>query len=232
VQTPRFHGAGFCRRLKDGSVWVWTAGHVAVGLRRERTLLPAGGGPLGGTPVRTIEYARAAVSVLVHEKGELVARREWEAEVIRCDTVADLALLRIVEDRPAGLGSLEWAAGAPEVADPVVACGSPRGKDGHTTWGRVSTVGDRHKETGITLDRASCGTQPGNSGGPVCMAGTGLVLGLVQGGPGETCTTIVPARKAREWARERGVLFAFDGKGDVPSLESVRRGGVEMLGVD
>jgi hypothetical protein len=208
------HGSGFAQRLPDGSVWVWTCGHVA----RNTPNAPRGeGDPPGPRPLPV------TISRTVQGRHEVAGRHEWRGELVRLSGEPDAAVYRLMTNpHPDDLGSLELAAAAPAVGDPVAACGSPEGLDATLTRGEVVFVGRRTK-LGF-CDHVTAPTLPGSSGGPVVDA-AGRVVGLTQGGPGETHTLTVPARDLRAWAGRAGLGFLVAGTSP-PALAAVRAPGV------
>lgn len=241
------HFSGVAVRTPDGAVWVWTVAHGARHARRidheivaGRPPQPAAAGaaeepPAEPPPVwRTrVSYAPILAVQMVCADGCLVAQRGWEAVVVRIDETEDLALLRLSEPRAPVLGTLRWHQGTPRLGDPVVVAGAPGGRSlaGSVVGGRISFVGRPYSVTGrmasCVCDQTDAPTLPGFSGGPVCAA-DGSVLGLVHGGPGESCTVFAAARRVRAWAEARGVLFAFEGTRP-PAAAVWQADGVESL---
>ena len=101
-----------------------------------------------------------------------------EAVVLYSNAQKDLAVLKVSPARTADLQSIS----IPEqdklsVLDPVVAIGSPLSLGLQYTRGCVSNLGARYG-TGDFL------AQPGNSGGPLVLAATGTLAGVVTFGSG------------------------------------------------
>jgi S1-C subfamily serine protease len=209
VNVPGAHGSGACRRLSDGSAWVWTCAHVASHCRS--TIVD----PTGAAPDK-VEFVPAEV-VFVHRQadGRQVRRSRYAATVARIDESLDVALLRITSPTDTDPGSLDFSPSPPMPGDTVYAAGSPKGLDG--TWSAGVFVLPGHKGDHGEMDQAQLATLPGSSGGPV-VGPDGRVCGLVRGGPGEAFTLMVSARSIRSWADTNGVLFAFEGRtpGTVP----------------
>ncbi len=201
VDLPGGHGSGVCRRAADGTVWVWTAGHVAV---NAKLILPDGGAVWLPLPVTRFAYAA---------DDRLLSRTRHEAVVVRIDESRDIALLRLVERLPACAG-LDFAATPPPLWTPVLCCGSSKGFDGTVTRG-VLNFRDRKTPFG-PFDQIDAPSVGGNSGGPV-VGPDGRVIGLVSGGVGESFTCVVPARVIRQFATEEGLLHAFEGVDAAPA---------------
>ena len=202
VNVPgNVHGAGFCRRSADGTVWVWTCAHVAV---HAKVATPC---PWGLFPP-TVSFVPVTVVHRAFTADDLSAGKgEYAAEVVKLDADLDLALLRLAGPAPM-LGSLDWADAPPPLWTPVLCCGSPRGMDCTVTRGVVSY---RDRLTGHgRMDQIDAPTLGGNSGGPVCGP-DGRVIGLLSGGAGECFGVVVTARRARQFAAAHDLLFAFEG---------------------
>lgn len=247
------HFSGVAVRTPDGAVWVWTVAHGARHARRIDHEIVAGLPPKPAAPAapaaeeeeeeppaepspvwRTrVSYAPILAVQMVCADGCLVAQRGWEAVVVRIDETEDLALLRLSEPHAPVLGTLRWHRGTPRLGDPVVVAGAPGGRSlaGSVVGGRISFVGRPYSIGGrmatSVCDQTDAPTLPGFSGGPICAA-DGSVLGLVHGGPGESCTVFAAARRVRAWAEARGVLFAFDGTRP-PAAAVWQADGVESL---
>ena len=208
VNLPEGHGSGLCRRASDGTVWVWTAGHVA-----DHAKVPPRGLSLPGKAA----FVPLTVTHFGYTADDRPADRvEYEAVVVRLDASRDIALLRLTSTATR-CGSLDFAETPPDLLTPVLCCGSPRGFDGTVTRGVVNF---HNRETPFgPFDQTDAPSVGGNSGGPVAtQTPAGLrVAGLVSGGVGESFTCIVPARVIRAFAAEEGLLHAFEGDAPPPA---------------
>lgn len=211
IKAGKFGGSGFCQRLPDGSVAVWTAAHILTDVRVPNYKDPDAceecleeDGPPTFKPVTIIREKS--------EHGKPSSKHEWQGEIVRYNRHLDVALIIITENVPPDfLQPLDFVANLPSVGEPVLCGGSPKLYHGSITTGIVSFVGRRLPAEGSPkfMDQVSSAALHGNSGGPVCDA-RGNVLGIVCCGPGENVIFIVPARVIREWGTAHGLTFSSD----------------------
>jgi S1-C subfamily serine protease len=112
----------------------------------------------------------------------------WDGQVIRTDTVNDLALLRVARRVAPPLWPDSSVQPDPKVGQELVLVGSPYGLEGTVTTGVVSRV----TYNSVQTDAAA---NPGNSGGPA-VDKNGQVVGILVSGGGENVNFTVPIQRA------------------------------------
>lgn len=228
IKAGKYGGSGFCQRLPDGTIAVWTAAYILTDVRIPNWKDPDAceeckeeDGPASFGPV-TVIYEKS-------ERGKPASRHEWQAEIVRYNRHLDIALLVINEDVPPDfLQPLDFVTSLPTVGEPVLCGGSPKMYHGSITTGIVSFVGRRLPVAGSPkfMDQVSSAALHGNSGGPVCDA-RGNVLGIVCCGPGENVIFIVPARVIRDWGTAHGLTFSSDSGRLSQSRDSLHKAPIE-----
>lgn len=227
VKAGQYSGSGALVQTKDGSVWVWTAGHVVEGCRRTRESNE-------GAAKKIVEFDDAKVMRFLNdpESGRIVSSYSSDAEVIRysdAENGHDLALLRLRDKsfKPASSTRFYLDKNLPEVGVELYHIGSLLGPFGSNSL--TSGILSRHGRVlnSVVYDQTQVVAFPGSSGGPVCLKADGRYVGMLVRGAGEGFNLIVPVRRMRDWAKECKVDFALDPSLPVPSEEELRKAGVD-----
>ena len=118
----------------------------------------------------------------------------------------------------------------PAVGSELYHVGSLRGQFGSNsvTPGIISQVGRLH--LGKIYDQTSCTAFPGSSGGGVFLKDSGLYIGMLVRGSGETFNLIVPVRRIRAWAERMNILFILDPDLPIPTEEELEKIPIEDTG--
>lgn len=218
-------------KTRDGVNYVWTAAHVVEGNRRTRQVID----PSGGT--RTIvEFTDVSIIQSLYEDGRKVGQIEMLAEVIRysdADFGEDLALLKVRKKNfISATASFYLEDRIPTVGTELLHVGSLHGQGGSNsvTDGIVSQPG--RILYGKVYDQTTVTAFPGSSGGGVFFEDTGLYVGMLTRGAGETFNFVVPIRRMVAWAERTGVLFAIDDDVPVPDAEAFAKMPIEDVGRD
>jgi S1-C subfamily serine protease len=122
--------------------------------------------------------------------GAVTVRRgtgTWRGEVVRLDSVNDVALIRVRREIGRALWPDPTELPAPSVGEELVLVGSPYGLEGTVTTGVVSRVTHNRIQTDAAAN-------PGNSGGPVVNRDGDVVGVLVEGG-GENLNFAIPIQR-------------------------------------
>ena len=101
--------------------------------------------------------------------------RQYQGTVIADDQQADQALIKLQANEQFTPVQFPPSPSTPESGTPVVAIGSPYGKPGVTTEGKIG----RPQKPGDTMHSARL--DPGNSGGPLLKKGSCEFVGLNKG---------------------------------------------------
>ncbi len=90
IRAAGGEGSGVLKRTRDGTTWVWTAGHVVAGLRKTRQVIDS----KTGATKTLVEFDDAKVVKLLIENGRTVGRVEVDAEVVRYSDALIIAELK------------------------------------------------------------------------------------------------------------------------------------------
>ncbi len=231
IKTGHGEGSGVVK-TRDGVNYVWTAAHMVEGNRRTRSVIDANGS------TRTIvEFTDVSIVQSLYEDGRKVGQIEMLAEVIRysdADYGEDLALLRVRKRNFIGASASFFLDDRiPTVGTKLLHVGSLHGHGGSNsvTDGIISQPG-RVLHDGKVYDQTTVTAFPGSSGGGVFFEDTGLYIGMLTRGAGETFNFVVPIRRMRDWAARTGVLFAIDDSVPVPDAEAIAKMPIEDVGRD
>ena len=223
-------GVIFTRKDKDGNSvnLVWTAGHVIDNLRSERKIL------VNGAPKTLIEFKDPMVIKEIRQNGRTVGRLQMDAEVLKysdADDGHDLALLRIrklnfVTD------SVVFYLGKeiPSLGEDLLHVGSLLGQLGansmtdgiYSQHGRIIKDLNKH-----VFDQTTCTAFPGSSGGGVYLKSDAKYVGMLVRGAGEGFNLIVPVRRMVDYCERHKIMWALDGKVDMPNEEALKKMPVE-----
>ena len=210
--------------------FVWTAAHVADGLRSVRTVIK------DGRSIKVIEFKDAQIVQELVEDGRRVGEFKMEAKVIKysdSENGEDLALLMIRKKGFIDKSVIFYKAeGKPvPIGTELYHVGSLLGQTGSNsmTRGICSQVGrvlDLGAGSGVVFDQTTVTAFPGSSGGGVFLSersgdNAGQYVGMLVRGAGETFNLIVPIRRMRAYARREGILWAIDQDVQVPTLEEI-----------
>lgn len=205
VDVGRGTGTGVLVTRRVGDVYrtfVWTAGHVAAGLRNDDgTFRP-------GTVYRE-----------QREGGLLTGTTSTEAIVVAysdADAGDDLALLEIQQDNFSLDNANFVQTDVPEpVGRELIHVGCTLGLYNSVSRGVMSQTDRDLLTTGRAFDQTSCIGFPGSSGGGVYRL-DGECVGLLVRGVGPGLNFIVPVRRMRAWAEKMQVTWALDSDVPVP----------------
>lgn len=178
-------GSGFIVRTEGNVAWCWTVNHVIRHAKK---------------PDGTYDD----IDILTPTGGKTTA------QVIKAGPEIDIALLLIKAPSVVGPGLKFAASEPPIVGTPVYFCGATDGPHGvgTLTAGIISFIGRKFPKL-PEVDQCSAPTMPGSSGGVVCLASNGKILGALKMGPGESFSCYVPTRLIRAWAEDNGVGYAL-----------------------
>jgi S1-C subfamily serine protease len=223
IRAASGEGSGVLKRTKDGTTWVWTAGHVVAGLRKTRPAID----PKTGAPKTVVTFDDAKVVKMLIEDGRTVGRIEVDAEVIRYSDASygeDLALLRIRKKNFSDASVNFYREQTPPLrGTELFHCGSLLGEVGSNslTEGILSQYG--RLIGGKVYDQVSTPSFPGSSGGGVYLKSDGRLIGLlVRGAPGGF-SLIVPVRRMEAWAKKAHVEWAIRDEVSVPGQEELEK---------
>lgn len=231
IKAGRGEGSGVVK-TRGGVNYVWTAAHVVEGNRRTRRVIDA-----NGTSRTIVEFTDVSIVQSLYESGRKVGQIEMLAEVIRysdADYGEDLALLRVRKrDFIKASASFFLEDRIPTVGTKLLHVGSLHGQGGSNsvTAGIISQPG-RVLRDGKVYDQTTVTAFPGSSGGGVFFEDSGLYIGMLTRGAGETFNFVVPIRRMRAWAGRTGVLFALDDDVPVPDAEAFAKMPIEDVGRD
>jgi len=216
---------------RNGTTFVWTAGHVVDGLRSTRKVTD----PKTGTQRTIIEFEDAKIIKTLVEDGRTVGYLHLDAEVIRysdSDHGHDLAILKVRKR-----GAIKRSAvfydevKPPKLGTQLFHVGSLLGQVGSNsmTSGIVSAHG---RLIGKTIyDQTTVTAFPGSSGGGVYLT-DGRYVGMLVRGAGEGFNLIVPVRRMRSWAKKAKMEWALDPRVKVPSEDEMKKLPIEDIGAD
>ena len=227
VRAGQSSGSGVVK-TRDGTHYIWTAGHVVAGLRHTRKVLK------GGSDLTVVEFSDPSiVQKITDDKGKIIGEYSLACEVIRYSEPEqqDLALLRVRKR-----DFLKDSATFHVTDDPLPPgtelyhVGSLLGDFGSNslTEGIVSQVG-RTLFDGIEFDQTTATAYPGSSGGGM-FTKDGKYAGMLVRGAGESFNLMVPARRIKKWAEKVGVTFAIDDAAAVPSEDELDKTPIEDSG--
>jgi len=223
-------GVIFTRKDKDGNSvnLVWTAGHVIDNLRSERKIL------INGAPRTLVEFKDPMVIKEIRQNGRTVGRLQMDAEVLKysdADDGHDLALLRIrklnfVTDSVVFYLDKK----IPSLGEDLLHVGSLLGQLGansmtdgiYSQHGRIIKDLNKH-----VFDQTTCTAFPGSSGGGVYLKSDAKYVGMLVRGAGEGFNLIVPVRRMVDYCERHKIMWALDGKVDMPNEEALGKMPVE-----
>ena len=209
VEVDAGSGSGVLVTRRVGNVtrsFVWTAGHVVADQR---------------------EKAKFKEVTIYRERrinGVVVGVERTPAAVVaysNAETGDDLAILEIQRDNYSNITAIFDTADVPRVGTPLIHVGCTLGLFNSVSQGVISQTDRNLLGVGKTFDQTSCMGYPGSSGGGVYSARTGACVGLLARSAGAGLNFIVPVRRIRAWARERGLEWALDPSIPVPTKTSV-----------
>ncbi len=220
--ADRGSGSIITRKVNGEPInFIVTAAHVLEELRRVKTVIDKEGSDKKQISYRDSEILQEWIDPTT---GERVGETKMFARVINVDTDKDLALLR-VKKGAWSKASIVFYAGEdiPGPGRRVFHCGSPGGQDigaASVTGGNVARVGCRIEDFGDEpFDQVDCAAMGGSSGGMICDAATGELIGVLTLGlrSGDSFHWFVPIRVVRKWAKKTGVEWLLDAKGATTS---------------
>ncbi len=221
IHAGRSQGSGTIV-TRDGTNYVWTAGHVVDGLRKTREIID----PKTGGKKTVVEFEDAQVVKELVEDGRKVGELKMDAEIIRysnADTGEDLALLRLRKKNFVSASAVFYLdEKLPDLGTRLLHCGSLLGQIGSNSM--TSGIMSKHGRVvqGIVFDQVSVGAFPGSSGGGV-YSEDGRYVGMLVRGAGETFNLIVPQRRLAKYATKAGVYFTIDPSCKACSPEEIRK---------
>ena len=234
VKTPRSQGSGVMF-TRDDTTFIWTAGHVAEGLRHARPLID----PSSGTLRTIVEFKDAQVVQEFTENGRRIGEMKFDARVVKysdADHGEDLAILEIRKKNFTNLTTVFYLEETiPPIGTDLLHVGSLLGQFGSNslTTGIVSQIG-RTLELGnsdVIFDQTTVTAFPGSSGGGVFLKSDYRYMGMLVRGAGEQFNFIVPARRIKDWATKTNTLWAIDPSVALPDTAARAKIVVEDSGV-
>ena len=216
---------------RNGTTFVWTAGHVVDGLRSMRKVTD----PKTGTQRTIIEFEDAKIVKTLVEDGRTVGYLHLDAEVIRysdADHGHDLAILRVRKKGAIKTSAIFYdEAKPPKLGTQLFHVGSLLGVVGSNslTTGIVSAHGRLIGKT--VYDQTTVTAFPGSSGGGVYLT-DGRYVGMLVRGAGEGFNLIVPVRRMRSWAKKAKVEWALDPRVKLPTEEERKKIPIEDIGAN
>ena len=216
---------------RNGTTFVWTAGHVVDGLRSMRKVTD----PKTGTPRTIIEFEDAKIVKTLVEDGRTVGYLHLDAEVIRysdADHGHDLAILKVRKKGAIKTSAVFYdEAKPPKLGTQLFHVGSLLGVVGSNslTTGIVSAHGRLIGKT--VYDQTTVTAFPGSSGGGVYLT-DGRYVGMLVRGAGEGFNLIVPVRRMRRWAKKAKVEWALDPRVKLPTEEERKKIPIEDIGAN
>jgi len=216
---------------RNGTTFVWTAGHVVDGLRSMRKVTD----PKTGTPRTIIEFEDAKIVKTLVEDGRTVGYLHFDAEVVRysdADHGHDLAILKVRKKGAIKTSAIFYdEAKPPKLGTQLFHVGSLLGQVGSNsmTTGIVSAHG---RLIGKTIyDQTTVTAFPGSSGGGVYLT-DGRYVGMLVRGAGEGFNLIVPVRRMRSWAKKAKMEWALDPRVKMPTDEEMKKLPIEDIGAN
>ena len=216
---------------RNGTTFVWTAGHVVDGLRSMRKVTD----PKTGTPRTIIEFEDAKIVKTLVEDGRTVGYLHLDAEVVRysdADHGHDLAILKVRKKGAIKTSAIFYdEAKPPKLGTQLFHVGSLLGQVGSNsmTTGIVSAHG---RLIGKTIyDQTTVTAFPGSSGGGVYLT-DGRYVGMLVRGAGEGFNLIVPVRRMRSWAKKAKMEWALDPRVKMPTDEEMKKLPIEDIGAN
>ena len=216
---------------RNGTTFVWTAGHVVDGLRSMRKVTD----PKTGTQRTIIEFEDAKIVKTLVEDGRTVGYLHLDAEVIRysdADHGHDLAILKVRKKGAIKTSAVFYdEAKPPKLGTQLFHVGSLLGVVGSNslTTGIVSAHGRLIGKT--VYDQTTVTAFPGSSGGGVYLT-DGRYVGMLVRGAGEGFNLIVPVRRMRSWAKKAKVEWALDPRVKLPTEEERKKIPIEDIGAN
>ena len=216
---------------RNGTTFVWTAGHVVDGLRSMRKVTD----PKTGTPRTIVEFEDAKIVKTLVEDGRTVGYLHLDAEVIRysdADHGHDLAILKVRKKGAIKTSAIFYdEAKPPKLGTQLFHVGSLLGVVGSNslTTGIVSAHGRLIGKT--VYDQTTVTAFPGSSGGGVYLT-DGRYVGMLVRGAGEGFNLIVPVRRMRRWAKKAKVEWALDPRVKLPTEEERKKIPIEDIGAN
>lgn len=216
---------------RNGTTFVWTAGHVVDGLRSMRKVTD----PKTGTPRTIVEFEDAKIVKTLVEDGRTVGYLHLDAEVIRysdADHGHDLAILKVRKKGAIKTSAVFYdEAKPPKLGTQLFHVGSLLGVVGSNslTTGIVSAHGRLIGKT--VYDQTTVTAFPGSSGGGVYLT-DGRYVGMLVRGAGEGFNLIVPVRRMRRWAKKAKVEWALDPRVKLPTEEERKKIPIEDIGAN
>lgn len=200
IKTPGGHGSGVMVSPREGVTFIWTAAHVLLNNMR-----PDG-----------------SFREFIITQGNKIGK----ARVLRCGDChidRDIGLLIVTEGNFKGTAKFYREFNEIELGQEVIHCGNPFNTTRNENllfYGHISHIGRMFFLPGISIarevDQCALIVYPGCSGGPVCDAETGGILGVVSIGGRPGLSVIVPTRFIYEWAKSHDCLWAFDPEVPLP----------------
>lgn len=197
--------------------FILTAAHVVRELRSVKTVIDKDGDEKKQVTYRDSEILQEWIDSI---SGERVGETKMFAQVVNVDTNIDLALLRVKMTEWSNKSIVFWPSDEiPGPGRPVFHCGSPGGQEigaASVTGGNVARIGCRIEDFGDQpFDQVDCAAMGGSSGGMICDATTGELIGVLTLGlrSGDSFHWMVPIRVIRKWATDTGVEWLLNPKG-------------------
>ncbi len=203
--------------------FILTAAHVIDDLRKVRTIIES------GRDHKIVEFDDAFIVVEENQGGRRVGESKMDCKILNysdANDEHDIALLMVIKHgyKPLDI-SAEFYLDEKliPVGTQLYHCGSLNGQMGSNsvTNGIMSRIGRTYK--GQVYDQVSTASFPGSSGGGVFMIKDNkpLYIGMVVRGAGESFTLQIPARRLRQWSKERNLEWLLNPKITPPTLKEI-----------
>lgn len=197
--TPFYTGTGWLTHGKDGTTFVWTAGHVVI----------------GAFDSATKQWGKLRIlSKVIIDGNDTGADISHDVDLLRIsycpeDSVEDLALLTLQEKRfkkPSVF--LPDEKEYPKLGEPLILAGCTGGPR-RGVFISQGTLGRRGIKIGnYQFDNSNMPAMPGCSGGPITDR-RGRVIGAIMAGRSECHGYFTPSRRIRAWVEKMNVQYAL-----------------------
>jgi hypothetical protein len=201
IQTPDGQGSGVII-TRNGIHYVLSAAHVVESCRKAGTL---------DNEAKTDSFVYFdGISVVkeYQEKGRLVARNEYFADVVKYSDVdfgEDLVILKLRKTNCLNVSTVFYLDEAiPAIGTELYHVGSFYGQPGANSLstGVISQIGRIPAKLHTYFDQTSVTAFPGSSGGGVFLKKDGRYISMLVRGSGETMNLTVPIRRIKAWVKK------------------------------
>lgn len=241
IKAAGSEGSGviITRKIKNGDKeenvnFIWTAGHVIDSLRSTREII------VDGSKKQIVEFRDPQIVKEETQNGRKIGEYKMDCKVLKyshAENGEDLALLMV---RKIGFSESNTRFYLDDnmivpIGTQLYHVGSLLGQGGANsmTTGIMSQVGrvlQLGSGDGVIFDQTTVTAFPGSSGGGVFLAtgkNSGLYIGMLVRGAGETFNLVVPIRRMNSWAKKVDIEWALNEKLNPPSMEDILKMQIE-----